>query len=133
MINHSHIKKMAEKQARIDAVIAFLTSQGPATAEQISKQSGWTLGTTKKKLQEMRTAGLVHTANWVRVDGCAQHVAAYGVGSKPDAAMPVTQRAFLAAARQQSLEAQATAEAQLRHAKQMRNWKPHRDIAAAWF
>ena len=133
MKNASHDKKSAEKQARIRAVLAFMTEHGPATAEQISKQSGWTIGTTKKRLQDMRNDGLVHIAEWVHVEKCGQRAAAYGVGNRMDVPLPISARGLLEAAKKLSLEAQATAEAKLRHAKQMRNWKPHRDVAAAWF
>jgi hypothetical protein len=133
MKNAGHAKQMAAKQALLDSILAFISAQGAATVEQVSNHSGWTRGTTKKNLQDMRAAGLVHIGKWVWVDNCTQQVAAYALGRKPDAPQPISQRGLLCAGRKLSAEAQAIAEANLRHAKQMRNWKPHRDIAAAWF
>lgn len=132
-MNAGNAKQMARRQAVVASIIEFISTHSVATVEQISKHSGWTPGTTKKRLQGMRNAGMIHIGQWLWTDNCSQKVAAYAVGCKPDARQPYGQKRLLAEAREMSLEALATFEVHQRHAKQMKNWKPRRDIAASWF
>ena len=132
MINAGHARQMAAKQAVLDSIIAFITAHGTATIEQISKHSGGTDGTTRKRLQELRKAKLVYIAKWVWVDNYTHQVAAFAIGCKPDAPQPRGEKRLLSTARCLSAEEQASEEVQQRHAKHMKTWTPHRDIAAAW-
>ncbi|WP_162267769.1 hypothetical protein [Cupriavidus metallidurans] len=117
----------------LDSIIAFVGAHGTATIEQISKHSGGTDGTTRKRLQELRNAGLVYIARWIWVDNYTHQVAAFATGCQPDAPQPRGEKRLLSIVKHLSAEEQASEEAQQRHAKHMRTWTPHRDVAAAWF
>lgn len=124
-------KQSAERSAMLDKCVDAINALGSATVRELCNFMGIVEVTARKYMKSL------HESKRIYVFDHVQHgktfVPLFKVGNLPDAPRELIERPAQPTREETEGEALARIDADKKHAAWAKQWKPHRDPAAAWF